>query len=79
MRPRRGTRPHPVAPARTQHSGSREKGPGFTRGLKRTEYNLFLAAVLLIAAGAVSDSWWLIGGGAWALIAAGLIEMIYRP
>lgn len=79
MRPRKGTRPHSFAWARARHSGGREKGPGFTRGLQRTEYVLFLAAVLLITAGAVSDSWWLIGGGAWALIAAGLIEMIYRP
>ncbi|WP_107470955.1 hypothetical protein [Streptomyces sp. WZ.A104] len=79
MRTRRGTRPHPFAPARTRHPGGREKGPDFTRGLQRTEYTLFLAAVVLITAGAVSDSWWLIGSGAWALIAAGLIEMIYRP
>ncbi|MGW0645859.1 hypothetical protein [Streptomyces badius] len=79
MRPRRGTRPHPFAPARTRRPGGRDEGPDFTLGLRRTEYTLFLAAVLLIAAGAVSDSWWLIGGGAWALIAGALIEVIYRP
>ncbi|MFD4017095.1 hypothetical protein [Streptomyces sindenensis] len=50
-----------------------------TRGLRRTEYTLFLTAVLLVAAGAASGSWWLIGFGAWALIAGGVIEMIYRP
>jgi general stress protein CsbA len=55
------------------------KGPDFSRGLRHTEYSLILAAVLLLAAGAVSDSWWLLGVGAWALIAGGLIEMIYRP
>ncbi|MET9766704.1 hypothetical protein [Streptomyces sp. NPDC006415] len=55
------------------------KGLDFTRKLRRTEYTLFLAAVLLIAAGAAGDSWWLISVGAWALIAGGLIEKIYRP
>lgn len=55
------------------------KGPDLTRGLRRTEYTLFLAAVLLLAAGAASESWWLLGMGAWVLITGGLIEMIYRP
>lgn len=60
-------------------AADRVKGTDLTRGLRRTEYTLFLAAVLLIAAGAVSDVWWVIGVGAWALIAGGAIEMIYRP
>ncbi|MEU3899170.1 hypothetical protein [Streptomyces sp. NPDC045251] len=47
--------------------------------MRRTEYTLFLAAALLGTAGALSDRLWLLGIGAWALIAAGLIEMIYRP
>lgn len=79
MRPRRGTRPHPFSRAHARRPGGRDKAPEFTRGLRHTEYALFLGAVLLIGAGAASNSWWLIGGGAWALVAAGLIEMIYRP
>ncbi|MFH9571872.1 hypothetical protein [Streptomyces sp. NPDC017230] len=47
--------------------------------MRRIEYTLFLAAVLLGIAGVISDTLWLLGVGAWALIAAGLIEMIYRP
>ncbi|MEU0100311.1 hypothetical protein [Streptomyces sp. NPDC006267] len=54
-------------------------GPDFARGLRRTEYSLFLASVLLLAAGAASGSWWLVGVGVWALIAGGLIDMVYRP
>lgn len=60
-------------------AADRVKDTDLTRGVRRTEYALFLAAVLLIPAGAVSDSWWLIGVGAWALIAGGVIEMLYRP
>ncbi|GAA2597738.1 hypothetical protein [Streptomyces axinellae] len=48
-------------------------------GMRRIEYELFLAAAVLVTAGALSDSLWLPGIGAWVLIAAGLIEMIYRP
>ncbi|MER7897463.1 hypothetical protein ABTX62_15420 [Streptomyces sp. NPDC096046] len=47
--------------------------------MRRIEYTLFLAAALLGTAGVISDTFWLLGIGAWALIAAGLIEMIYRP
>ncbi|WP_432034997.1 hypothetical protein [Streptomyces cucumeris] len=46
-------------------------GPG--RDLRRIEY------ALLVTVGALTDLLWLLGIGAWALIAAGLIEMIYRP
>ncbi|XMN11757.1 hypothetical protein ACK8N7_37925 (plasmid) [Streptomyces griseobrunneus] len=53
--------------------------PNFARDLRRTEYILVLAAVVLIAAGAAGESWWLLGAGVWALIAGGLIEVIYRP
>ncbi|MGA5347127.1 hypothetical protein ACPCSQ_15775 [Streptomyces griseoincarnatus] len=55
------------------------KGPAFDHGLRRTEYTLFLAATLLGAAGAFSDTLWLLGIGAWALIAADLIDMIHQP
>ncbi|MEU2763687.1 MULTISPECIES: hypothetical protein [unclassified Streptomyces] len=51
----------------------------FTQGLRHAEYTLLVAAVILIAAGAAGDLWWLIGVGAWALIAGGAIEMIFRP
>ncbi|MEU0576114.1 hypothetical protein ABZ465_02165 [Streptomyces griseoincarnatus] len=47
--------------------------------MRRTEYTLFLADALLGAAGAFSDTLWLLGIGAWALSAAGQIEMIYQP
>jgi hypothetical protein len=40
---------------------------------------LTIGAVVLIAGGALADWIWLIGIGAWMLIAAGLLEMIYRP
>jgi hypothetical protein len=34
---------------------------------------------VLLTAGFLTESLWLLGLAAWALIAAGLIEMIYRP
>ncbi|MCT7353071.1 hypothetical protein N4P33_12925 [Streptomyces sp. 15-116A] len=37
------------------------------------------AAFTLVTAGIVADWWWLVGIGAWVLIAAGLLEMVYRP
>jgi hypothetical protein len=55
------------------------KKPGPVRDLRRIEYALFLAAVALVTAGVLKDMLWLLGIGAWALIAAALIEMIYRP
>ncbi len=55
------------------------KGPAFDHGVRRAEYTLFLAGALPGAAGAFSDTLWLLGIGAWALIAAGLMEMIYQP
>ncbi|MGA5316330.1 hypothetical protein ACPCTK_19795 [Streptomyces pseudogriseolus] len=36
-------------------------------------------SVAFVTVGVISDWWWLIGIGAWMLIAAGLIEMIYCP
>jgi hypothetical protein len=41
--------------------------------------SLMTGAVVLVTAGALADWWWLIGIGAWMLIAAGLLEMIVRP
>ncbi|MBJ6635265.1 hypothetical protein ACFWJE_12710 [Streptomyces griseoincarnatus] len=48
-------------------------------GMRSRIVGLTSASVVLIAGGALADSMWLIGVGAWALIAAGLLEMIYRP
>jgi hypothetical protein len=56
--------PHPDAPA---------------RGLRRIQLGLFLLMAALLTAGFLTASMWLLGLGAWALIAVGLIEMVYRP
>ncbi|WP_432124126.1 hypothetical protein [Streptomyces sp. C10-9-1] len=40
---------------------------------------LLLAAVALVAVGAVSGSLWLLGIGVWMLVGAGLVEVVYRP
>ncbi|MFE0582548.1 hypothetical protein [Streptomyces sp. NPDC058874] len=55
----------------------KHSGPG--RDLRRIEYALLVAAAVLVTVGALTDLLWLLGIGACALIAAGLIEMIYRP
>ncbi len=49
------------------------------RGLRHIQYALFLLVAALGTAGVLTESLWLLGLAAWALIAAGLIEMIYRP
>jgi hypothetical protein len=49
------------------------------RRLRRTQSVLFLLMAALGTAGGITESLWLLGLAAWALIAAGLIEMIYRP
>lgn len=41
--------------------------------------SLTIGFVVLVAGGAVAGWAWLIGIGAWMLIAAGPLEMIYRP
>ncbi|MEU2989323.1 hypothetical protein ACPCAJ_07410 [Streptomyces griseoincarnatus] len=48
-------------------------------GMRSRIVGLTSGSVVLIAGGALADSTWLIGVGAWTLIAAGLLEMIYRP
>lgn len=40
---------------------------------------LMMGSGVLVSAGALAEWWWLMGIGAWMLIAAGLLEMIYRP
>ena len=49
------------------------------RGIRRTQYVLFSLMAALGTAGVLTESMWLLGLAAWALIAAGLIEMIYWP
>jgi hypothetical protein len=38
-----------------------------------------IGSLVLVTAGALADWWWVIGIGAWMLIAAGLLEKIFRP
>ncbi|MEV4192993.1 hypothetical protein [Streptomyces toxytricini] len=40
---------------------------------------LVLCGAVTITVGAVSEWWWLLGIGVWAVIAAFLTELIYRP
>ncbi|MCY0953621.1 hypothetical protein OG756_35375 [Streptomyces sp. NBC_01310] len=41
--------------------------------------SLTIGAAVLVTAGVLAEWWWLIGIGVWMLIAAFLLEMIYRP
>ncbi|MFC9820484.1 hypothetical protein ACFWG6_35390 [Streptomyces erythrochromogenes] len=41
--------------------------------------SLALCGAAVIAAGATAQWWWLLGIGVWVLVAAFLMEMIYRP
>ncbi|MFI6808111.1 hypothetical protein ACIBO6_24360 [Streptomyces luteogriseus] len=54
-------------------------GSGTDQGMKRTFYALLLTATALFATGVFTGTLWLLGIGAWVLIGAFLIEMIYRP
>ncbi|MER5227142.1 hypothetical protein [Streptomyces flaveus] len=49
------------------------------RGMRRIVAALTLLAVALFAGGALADWLWLLGLGAWVLIVAFMIEMIYGP
>ncbi|MFF4985526.1 hypothetical protein ACFY3O_36485 [Streptomyces sp. NPDC001046] len=49
------------------------------RSMRRIQYLLLVLMAALGAAGSLTASMWLWGLAAWALITAGLIEMIYRP
>ncbi|MCC9156354.1 hypothetical protein LZP81_16095 [Streptomyces parvulus] len=53
--------------------------PYSDRGMKRLFYALLLAAAAVFAAGLLTDALWLLGIGAWTLIAALLVELVYRP
>ncbi|MGW0556767.1 hypothetical protein ACWDZ6_21625 [Streptomyces sp. NPDC002926] len=52
--------------------------PSHDRSLRRCLVGLTLLAALVVA-GALVDSLWLIGIGAWVLIGAFLTELTYRP
>ncbi|MFD3679437.1 hypothetical protein [Streptomyces sp. NPDC058613] len=49
------------------------------RQMRRRILTLTPAAAVMAAVGALFGWWWLLGVGVWVLIAAFLIEMIYRP
>jgi hypothetical protein len=55
------------------------KEPVFDSGIRRIIAALAVTAVVLVTAGFVLEQVWLFGIGAWFLITAGLLEMIYRP
>lgn len=53
--------------------------PSGDRGMRRLLHALLLATPVLLTVGFLTDMLWLLGIGAWTLIAALLIEVIYRP
>ncbi|MFC9057947.1 hypothetical protein ACFTXB_07805 [Streptomyces sp. NPDC057074] len=53
--------------------------PGGDRGMKRLFHALLASAAAVFAVGLLTDALWLLGIGAWTLIAALLVELVYRP
>ncbi|MEJ8642048.1 hypothetical protein WKI68_12335 [Streptomyces sp. MS1.HAVA.3] len=49
------------------------------RGIRRTVLALGAAGLAVIASGALLEALWLLGLGVWAVIAAMVIELVYRP
>ncbi|MFJ6479738.1 MULTISPECIES: hypothetical protein [unclassified Streptomyces] len=49
------------------------------RTVRRAVLVLAAAGLTLIATGAALDALWLLGIGVWAVIAAIVIELVYRP
>ncbi|MEY2231636.1 hypothetical protein OG572_05820 [Streptomyces virginiae] len=49
------------------------------RAVRRTVLVLGAAGLTVIATGAILDAMWLLGIGVWAIIAAMVIELVYRP
>ncbi|MFJ5830675.1 hypothetical protein [Streptomyces sp. NPDC093089] len=47
--------------------------------MRRLSRTLFVGASLTSAVGLALDSMWLLAAGAWQLIAAILLELLYRP
>ncbi|MDI6520342.1 hypothetical protein QMA61_29635 [Streptomyces coelicoflavus] len=53
--------------------------PRSDRGLRRLLCAMLLTAAALLGAGLLTDAVWLLGIGAWVLIAAVLVETALRP
>ncbi|WP_158520050.1 hypothetical protein [Streptomyces ambofaciens] len=53
--------------------------PSGDRDMRRLLHALLLATPVLLTVGFLTDMLWLLGIGAWTLIVALLIEVIYRP
>ncbi|WP_157853153.1 hypothetical protein [Streptomyces xanthophaeus] len=49
------------------------------RAVRRTVLALGAAGLTVIATGAILDALWLLGIGVWVVIAAMVIELVYRP
>ncbi|MER5737998.1 hypothetical protein ABT117_20275 [Streptomyces sp. NPDC002262] len=49
------------------------------RRVRRRSVTLVGGAFLASSSGLALDSMWLLGAGAWLLIAAVLLELVYRP
>ncbi|MET9888477.1 hypothetical protein ABZZ20_36265 [Streptomyces sp. NPDC006430] len=49
------------------------------RGIRQTVLALGAAGLTVIASGALLDALWLLAVGVWAVIAAMVIELVYRP
>ncbi|MFE6229354.1 hypothetical protein [Streptomyces sp. NPDC057854] len=47
--------------------------------VRRLSLTLFVGASFTSAVGLALDSMWLLAAGAWQLIAAVLLELVYRP
>ncbi|MFE7615988.1 hypothetical protein [Streptomyces sp. NPDC057496] len=47
--------------------------------VRRLSVMLAVGAVLVSGCGVAADSMWLLGTGAWLLIAAILLDLVYRP
>ncbi|WP_168724373.1 hypothetical protein [Streptomyces sp. A1547] len=56
------------------HTRSRQ-----TRQIRQTVLALGAAGLTVIATGAALDALWLLGIGVWGVIAAMVIELVYRP
>ncbi|MER7057749.1 MULTISPECIES: hypothetical protein [unclassified Streptomyces] len=53
--------------------------PRSDRGMRRLVLALLLAAAVLLTAGVLTETLWLLGIGAWTLIGALFMEWIHRP
>ncbi|MFZ3495940.1 hypothetical protein ACODT5_22445 [Streptomyces sp. 5.8] len=49
------------------------------RGIHRTVLALGTGGLVVVTTGAALDVMWLLGIGVWGLIAAMVIELVYRP